>query len=378
MKTLTASLFMAVVFVNSLFSQIGIGTVTPHQSAILDITSTTKGFLPPRMLDTEMYGISSPTNGLMVYCKNCCGNGTLNFYNGSEWVYLNDCISTDFDRDGVLNSTDLDIDNDGVLNSTEGYAEYPSIIDLRESGPGGNTGVIQTITPKYFFKETDGQDVTTLIGTTKNAQADGHGNIKLSNWDNSSGAGYLESYVSLHVDKPRVFQLKGFTSSNILNGVFEGGNTTTVVGDIFRITIPSFTSLNLVDNQGGFLNLDLISNSSTEKVYEFYPTPGQIYHFYNWTLTTEDPVLTIKVDYLQGNPALVFQIQMTDVCCSATDTDGDGIWDYKDLDSDEDGVYDVIEYGGQDLNNDGKADDSDGEYTNTNGVPDSANSGNGF
>jgi hypothetical protein len=34
------------------FSQVGIGTTSPDPSSSLDITSTTQGFLPPRMTIT--------------------------------------------------------------------------------------------------------------------------------------------------------------------------------------------------------------------------------------------------------------------------------------------------------------------------------------
>ncbi|SHN06002.1 Por secretion system C-terminal sorting domain-containing protein [Polaribacter sp. KT 15] len=45
------------------------------------------------------------------------------------------------------------------------------------------------------------------------------------------------------------------------------------------------------------------------------------------------------------------------VTISNPDTDGDGIKDYIDLDSDNDGIADIIEAGGTDTNSDGKADD---------------------
>jgi hypothetical protein len=52
----------------------------PNASAILDVSSTTKGFLPPRMTTTQKNAISSPASGLMVYDtdtnKLCCYNGT--------------------------------------------------------------------------------------------------------------------------------------------------------------------------------------------------------------------------------------------------------------------------------------------------------------
>jgi hypothetical protein len=51
-------------------------------SAILEVKSTTQGFLPPRMTTTQINAIASPANGLEVY------NTTLNcpcFYNGTSW-----------------------------------------------------------------------------------------------------------------------------------------------------------------------------------------------------------------------------------------------------------------------------------------------------
>lgn len=46
---------------------LGIGTASPNASALIDITSTTKGFLPPRMTTAEATGIATPADGLMVY-----------------------------------------------------------------------------------------------------------------------------------------------------------------------------------------------------------------------------------------------------------------------------------------------------------------------
>jgi hypothetical protein len=46
---------------------IAIGTATPNASALLDVSSTTKGFLPPRMTTTQKNAITSPAAGLVVY-----------------------------------------------------------------------------------------------------------------------------------------------------------------------------------------------------------------------------------------------------------------------------------------------------------------------
>ncbi len=46
---------------------LGIGTATPVASSILELVSTSKGFLPPRMNTSQRTSISSPATGLVVY-----------------------------------------------------------------------------------------------------------------------------------------------------------------------------------------------------------------------------------------------------------------------------------------------------------------------
>jgi len=65
--------------------RVGIGTTTPALSAALDVTSVTRGFLPPRMLFADRNTIASPAEGLMIYCTNCGAYGQLQIYNGSFW-----------------------------------------------------------------------------------------------------------------------------------------------------------------------------------------------------------------------------------------------------------------------------------------------------
>ena len=66
--------------------QLAIGTSSPQTSAILDITSTTQGFLPPRMTKDQRNAIVNKVAGLIVWCKNCGENGELQVYNGSSWT----------------------------------------------------------------------------------------------------------------------------------------------------------------------------------------------------------------------------------------------------------------------------------------------------
>src|SRR5258706_10612708 len=62
----------------------GIGTLTPNASSLLDITSTTKGILIPRMTLTQRNAIVSPVTGLMIYQTNSTPG--FYYYSGSAWV----------------------------------------------------------------------------------------------------------------------------------------------------------------------------------------------------------------------------------------------------------------------------------------------------
>ncbi len=53
-------------------------------SAMLDVTSTDKGFLPPRVTQTQRDGISSPATGLLIYQTN--ETSGYYYYTGTDWI----------------------------------------------------------------------------------------------------------------------------------------------------------------------------------------------------------------------------------------------------------------------------------------------------
>jgi hypothetical protein len=64
-------------------NQQGIGTAAPDASAALEISSTTKGFLPPRLTLAQIIVVENPTEGLVVYNTD---KKTLNVFNGTKWI----------------------------------------------------------------------------------------------------------------------------------------------------------------------------------------------------------------------------------------------------------------------------------------------------
>ncbi len=79
-------LILFIIFSLGLNGQVAIGIATPHNSAMLDVTSTSKGFLPPGMTSSQRDSITSPAAGLIVWCKNCGSFGEINVFNGRTWT----------------------------------------------------------------------------------------------------------------------------------------------------------------------------------------------------------------------------------------------------------------------------------------------------
>ena len=82
---------VSIIIIISLFvnykgvAQIGVGTITPNASAMLDISSTTKGLLAPRMTTVQKNAIATPASGLLVYDTDLA---KFNYYNGSTWIII--------------------------------------------------------------------------------------------------------------------------------------------------------------------------------------------------------------------------------------------------------------------------------------------------
>ncbi|HYK46980.1 MAG TPA: tail fiber domain-containing protein, partial [Parafilimonas sp.] len=62
----------------------GIGTTTPNASSLLEIKSTTKGILIPRMSKIKRDSIASPATGLLIFQTNSTPG--FYYYNGTAWT----------------------------------------------------------------------------------------------------------------------------------------------------------------------------------------------------------------------------------------------------------------------------------------------------
>jgi uncharacterized protein (TIGR02145 family) len=76
---------LSIIQTSILTAQIGIGTTSPHSSAVLELESEEKGFLPPRLTTQERDVINSPAAGLMIYNLD---DKCLNIFNSTIWVNI--------------------------------------------------------------------------------------------------------------------------------------------------------------------------------------------------------------------------------------------------------------------------------------------------
>lgn len=134
MKKLVLSLLLLVSAANA---QVGIGTETPNDAAVLDVTSTNKGFLPPRLTTTQRNAITNPVAGLVIYntTTNC-----LNIFVGSIW---NETCGTA--TQGLVSTIDcLSAANNGSLYSGVSASSVSS--DISYAGGNGLPYTGQTVT----------------------------------------------------------------------------------------------------------------------------------------------------------------------------------------------------------------------------------------
>ena len=118
---------VAVVFTATTYAQVGVGTTTPDASAALDITSTTGGLLVPRMTAVQRDAITSPAQGLIIFCSDCAsGEGELQIKLTSSWKNTiggdvnGPIVVGDFYQGGVVFYIFVDGDTGYVAGETHG------------------------------------------------------------------------------------------------------------------------------------------------------------------------------------------------------------------------------------------------------------------
>ncbi len=135
-------------------AQTGIGTTTPNASARLEVASTDKGFLLPRMTAEQRAAITNPANGLVVYQTDATTGFYVNTGNSATPIWTR--VGMDWTRTGNdLSYTAGNISTTGSLtggNTTtatlSGFVASVSTISAAYSLTAADNGkVIQSTSP---------------------------------------------------------------------------------------------------------------------------------------------------------------------------------------------------------------------------------------
>ncbi len=213
---------------------VGIGTTTTHASAVLDINSTTRGVLIPRMTMAQRDAIPAPAKGLLVYDT----NEGLYQYNGSAWVQVgntsNSGIFLPFSTTSASSGTLFSVANTGNGSSILGRAMAASSIGVQGNAVmNGSYGLVGINTGAL------GNGVTGIAidNTAIDAAAVGAGVALRGNSPN----GY-----ALVVDGPFRFggNSMGASPGRVLTSIDASGNARWERSDLelvgFRIEDPTF------------------------------------------------------------------------------------------------------------------------------------------
>ncbi|MEP1490528.1 MAG: hypothetical protein ABJK28_19065 [Algibacter sp.] len=285
-----------ILFILSLtgYSQMGVGTTFPNESAQLDVVSSDKGILIPRVTlqnstDTTTISADSLNNPISLLVYNTASSGDLiegyHYWNGSKWLRLinsddsNGIVTTLVDNtDGTFtytseNNTQTTFDVDGDLtDNNNGTFTYTNAANTVTTFDAKLTSVVDNNDGTYTI--TDDFGVTITIGgtteTTTTLVDNTDGTFTYTSEDNTQ--------TTFDADGDLIDNNNGtFTYVNAANtvttfdakltSVVDNTDGTYTITDDFGVTVTigggTETTTTLVDNNDGTFTYTSEDNTQT-------------------------------------------------------------------------------------------------------------------
>ena len=314
MKNALLTLFQMLMTVSFLYSQVAISSdgSAPDNSAMLDVKSTTKGMLIPRMTLAECEGITNPANGLLIFCTSnnqyYSNKGTPSIPDwvmvSSQWLFTGSDINFTGGKVGLSQTNPAyPLDVLGDINFSG---------NLRKNGSTVGTGV---------------STVTAAIPLSSSGGAAPDISIPVAN---SGSNGYLSSADwNIFNNKQNAFTIGDLTSGDMTltggTGAVKGsgtsltinkGNLTEATSSVLTITggtgsvLGTGTSIRVMQanaGQSGYLgNTDW--NSFNNKVSSQWVTAGQdiSYNTGKVMIGTETPVASAALEINSTSSGVLF------------------------------------------------------------------------
>ena len=199
-------------------------------SAVLEASSTTQGFLPPRMSYYQRTQIASPIAGLTIWCSNCGASGEMQVFNGAAWT-----------------------------NMIGGAATGTIVLSIGDSYQGGKVAYI-------LVKGDPGYDVNTQ-----------HGFI-------AATSDQTVPEIGIKWDKG-TYTNTGATGTAIGTGF---SNTNKIIASQGEPAISYAAGLARAYKGGGYIDWYLPSKDELDKSQNNKGTIGNFYNFYYWSSSELD------------------------------------------------------------------------------------------
>lgn len=267
----------------NIYSQVGIGTLTPNASAMLDVESTTKGLLTPRMTSAERTAISNPANGLLVYDTT---ENAFYFYKSATWTKLDSQVRDNYKL--IKSATDLSAEltagggskyllNSNTLYEINGTINLAYPIDINNAyvmGLDTNENKLVRASGNLFVGNQGGsiKNLTLAGGTIFNLTGSAAQNLIIRDLviANASSVGTISGYGMVFLSVVQyIGNTTGVTYTNIGNLLISNtGWFSTNLG-----TYETYTgTFDFIEKQGGFMvvngsakGIDVSSNPTVTK-----------------------------------------------------------------------------------------------------------------
>lgn len=249
-----------------LMSQVGINSdnSSPDASAMLDVKSTTKGMLIPRMTTTQRNSISSAATGLMIY--NTTSN-TFNYYNGTSWSIVGDTLgnhkaSQNIELQGNYLSNDggsegISIDNNGQVTISPNSTWWRSALFQSTFNGSNYIEVNNDVGTRAIF----GADGANLSGGSK-------ADAVIGNWSNGGLKLFTKGIERASISSAGLFQIDG--NLKLVNGsegvgkilISDANGQATWVDPNEGLTLPDTTQPIPIEYHGGYIYVHPTDNAA--------------------------------------------------------------------------------------------------------------------
>lgn len=246
------------------------GTLTPTPNTVIDINSTTKGILVPRLTTTQRNAITSPATSLLIFNTTL---GVFQYYSGSAWITIGAKIPDNVQFDGTLTVN-------GNISTNGGVTAVGAV-----TGASLNTTGLATAATANFTDATDATNSTTApvktaggLGIAKklfvgtDANVGGNANIT---GKALTGDGTVSAPTYSFVNDPdsglyRISENKiGFAANGARQGEFGvgyGGFTGNIIQVLSAVKSDTFTTNNTTYTDVPNLSISITPKYNNSKI----------------------------------------------------------------------------------------------------------------